>query len=55
MFKVPSKPDNIQQQAQPRPASHVEPRETQEYQAAIELELWKENQEKTFGNQVKII
>jgi hypothetical protein len=33
MFKVPSKPDNIQQQAQPRPASHVEPRETQEYQA----------------------
>lgn len=55
MFKVPSKPDNIQQQAQQRPASPVEPRETQEYQAAIELELWKENQEKTFENQVKII
>lgn len=55
MFKVPNKPDNIQQQAQPRPASPVEPRETQEYQAAIELELWKENQEKTFENQVKII
>jgi hypothetical protein len=26
-----------------------------EYQAAIELELWKENQEKIFENQVKII
>lgn len=52
---ISSHPGNVQQQLpqQPRPLSPVEPRETQEYQAAIELELWKENQEKTFENQLK--
>lgn len=40
-------------ESHPRAPSPVEPRETAEYQAAVELELWKENQEKTFENQLK--
>ncbi|XP_076104445.1 centrosomal protein of 120 kDa-like isoform X2 [Mytilus galloprovincialis] len=43
----------VQQTQPPRAPSPVEPRETPEYQAAIELELWKETQEKTFENQLK--
>ncbi|NXL39397.1 CE120 protein, partial [Glaucidium brasilianum] len=40
---------------QPRcaPKSHPEPRETLEYKAALELEMWKEIQEDIFENQLK--
>ncbi|XP_074787478.1 centrosomal protein of 120 kDa isoform X5 [Athene noctua] len=40
---------------QPRctPKSHPEPRETLEYKAALELEMWKEMQEDIFENQLK--
>ena len=31
----------------------VEPRQTKEYQAALELEVWKEQQEQHFENQVR--
>lgn len=39
---------------QPRcvPEDHPEPRETLEYKAALELEMWKEMQEDIFENQV---
>ncbi|XP_005242595.1 centrosomal protein of 120 kDa [Falco peregrinus] len=41
--------------AQPRcpPENHPEPRETLEYKAALELEMWKEMQEDIFENQLK--
>ncbi|NXB19542.1 CE120 protein, partial [Rhagologus leucostigma] len=41
--------------AQPRcaPEDHLEPRETLEYKAALELEMWKEMQEDIFENQLK--
>ncbi|XP_030368606.1 centrosomal protein of 120 kDa isoform X3 [Strigops habroptila] len=40
--------------AQPRaPEKHPEPRETLEYKAALELEMWKEMQEDIFENQLK--
>lgn len=32
--------------------SPEQPRETAEYQAAVELEMWKESQEQMFENQV---
>ncbi|XP_054666205.1 centrosomal protein of 120 kDa isoform X2 [Grus americana] len=35
------------------PESHPEPRETLEYKAALELEMWKEMQEDIFENQLK--
>ncbi|NXC72824.1 CE120 protein, partial [Anhinga anhinga] len=40
---------------QPRcaPENHPEPRETLEYKAALELEMWKEMQEDIFENQLK--
>ncbi|XP_040976843.1 centrosomal protein of 120 kDa isoform X6 [Aquila chrysaetos chrysaetos] len=40
---------------QPRrtPEDHPEPRETLEYKAALELEMWKEMQEDIFENQLK--
>ncbi|KFQ52422.1 Centrosomal protein of 120 kDa, partial [Nestor notabilis] len=39
---------------QPRaPEKHPEPRETLEYKAALELEMWKEMQEDIFENQLK--
>ncbi|XP_035747993.1 centrosomal protein of 120 kDa isoform X2 [Egretta garzetta] len=40
---------------QPRcaPENHPEPRETLEYKAALELEMWKEIQEDIFENQLK--
>ncbi|NXC64668.1 CE120 protein, partial [Aleadryas rufinucha] len=40
---------------QPRcaPEDHPEPRETLEYKAALELEIWKEMQEDIFENQLK--
>ncbi|NXB40433.1 CE120 protein, partial [Eulacestoma nigropectus] len=40
---------------QPRcaPEGHPEPRETLEYKAALELEMWKEMQEDIFENQLK--
>ncbi|NXA27006.1 CE120 protein, partial [Ibidorhyncha struthersii] len=40
---------------QPRcvPEDHSEPRETLEYKAALELEMWKEMQEDIFENQLK--
>ncbi|CAN0333867.1 unnamed protein product [Bubo scandiacus] len=40
---------------QPRcaPKNHPEPRETLEYKAALELEMWKEMQEDIFENQLK--
>ncbi|KAM6304354.1 centrosomal protein of 120 kDa isoform 3-T3 [Podargus strigoides] len=39
---------------QPRaPENHPEPRETLEYKAALELEMWKEMQEDLFENQLK--
>lgn len=34
------------------PEDHPEPRETLEYKAALELEMWKEMQEDIFENQV---
>lgn len=42
---------------QPRrtPENHPEPRETLEYKAALELEMWKEMQEDIFENQVFIL
>ncbi|XP_064619737.1 centrosomal protein of 120 kDa-like isoform X2 [Lineus longissimus] len=40
-------------QQQPQPAPSKEPRETQEYQAALELEMWKEAQENLFSNRLK--
>ncbi|NWR74253.1 CE120 protein, partial [Centropus unirufus] len=41
--------------SQPRaPENHPEPRETLEYKAALELEMWKEMQEDIFENQVFI-
>ncbi|KFV49074.1 Centrosomal protein of 120 kDa, partial [Gavia stellata] len=42
-------------QTQPRcaPENHPEPRETLEYKAALELEMWKEMQEDIFENQLK--
>ncbi|XP_063434844.1 centrosomal protein of 120 kDa-like [Mytilus trossulus] len=49
---APSHPQ-VQQTQPPRAPSPLEPRETPEYQAAIELELWKETQEKNFENQLK--
>lgn len=52
IFQAPSHPQ-VQQTQPPRAPSPVEPRETPEYQAAIELELWKETQEKNFENQVR--
>ena len=39
-------------QAAAPPAPPPEPRETQEYKAAMELEMWKEQQETVFENQV---
>ncbi|NXO51712.1 CE120 protein, partial [Aramus guarauna] len=41
--------------SQPRcaPENHPEPRETLEYKAALELEMWKEMQEDIFENQLK--
>ncbi|NXI61655.1 CE120 protein, partial [Anseranas semipalmata] len=40
--------------AQPRvPENQTEPRETLEYKAALELEMWKEMQEDIFENQLK--
>ncbi|XP_061172082.1 centrosomal protein of 120 kDa-like isoform X1 [Saccostrea echinata] len=36
-----------------RPVSPEEPRKTAEYQAAVELEMWKETQEQMFENQLK--
>lgn len=38
-----------------RPASPQEPRETEEYKAALELEMWKEEQEHVFENQVHVL
>ncbi|XP_014808931.1 PREDICTED: centrosomal protein of 120 kDa isoform X1 [Calidris pugnax] len=38
---------------QPHCADHPEPRETLEYKAALELEMWKEMQEDIFENQLK--
>ncbi|XP_051498068.1 centrosomal protein of 120 kDa isoform X2 [Apus apus] len=35
------------------PENHPEPRETHEYKAALELEMWKEMQEDIFENQLK--
>ncbi|XP_053910877.1 centrosomal protein of 120 kDa [Cuculus canorus] len=35
------------------PENHPEPRETLEYKAALELEMWKEMQEDVFENQLK--
>ncbi|XP_062368842.1 centrosomal protein of 120 kDa isoform X5 [Cinclus cinclus] len=35
------------------PGDHAEPRETLEYKAALELEMWKEMQEDIFENQLK--
>ncbi|XP_075582160.1 centrosomal protein of 120 kDa isoform X4 [Pelecanus crispus] len=35
------------------PGNHPEPRETLEYKAALELEMWKEMQEDIFENQLK--
>ncbi len=35
-------------------AAEVDPRETAEYKVAIELELWKEQQEALFQGQVNI-
>uniref|UniRef100_A0A8D0F041 Centrosomal protein of 120 kDa n=1 Tax=Strix occidentalis caurina TaxID=311401 RepID=A0A8D0F041_STROC len=35
------------------PENHTEPRETLEYKAALELEMWKEMQEDIFENQLK--
>nr|XP_022334078.1 centrosomal protein of 120 kDa-like [Crassostrea virginica] len=36
-----------------KPVSPEEPRKTAEYQAAVELEMWKESQEQMFENQLK--
>ncbi|XP_063151353.1 centrosomal protein of 120 kDa [Candoia aspera] len=36
-----------------QPEVHTEPRETMEYKAALELEMWKELQEDLFENQLK--
>lgn len=44
----PPHPVNAPQQVQP------EPRETLEYKAALELEMWKEMQEDLFENQVTV-
>ncbi|NWV80448.1 CE120 protein, partial [Dasyornis broadbenti] len=40
-------------QAHCAPEDHPEPRETLEYKAALELEMWKEMQEDIFENQLK--
>ena len=41
------------QPAKPEPAKEaISPRQTQEYQVAMELELWKEHQESLFQGQV---
>ena len=37
------------------PVEATEPRQTVEYQAAMELEMWKEQQEQLFENQVNIV
>ena len=37
------------------PVGPSEPRQTVEYQAAMELEMWKEQQEQLFENQVSMI
>lgn len=39
-------------QRQKTPLAQVSPRETDEYKAALELEMWKEEQEHVFENQV---
>lgn len=39
--------------AQPKPPPVTDPRDTAEYKAALELELWKEQQEEMFQAQVK--
>ena len=39
--------------AQPSPPPVTDPRETAAYKAALELELWKEQQEELFQAQVK--
>ena len=39
--------------AQPSPPPVTDPRDTEAYKAALELELWKEQQEELFQAQVK--
>ena len=45
----------VQLQQPHSPQRPVEPRETREYKAAMELELWKEQQESLFEKQVSTV
>ncbi|XP_028269192.1 centrosomal protein of 120 kDa isoform X2 [Parambassis ranga] len=51
--ELPAQAQGSSHPAAPRPAAPVAPRDTLEYRTALELELWKEEQEDLFDHQLK--